>query len=131
MKTLKHVIIIIALAVCYTQNSDGAESPRATKREMKGMELYSWRDAATGQWKFSLVDGTNAQKSSAEITAPKNVIKTIEELKLRLGALAVGEQVIWSLNNDPKTFSRPPKKLVQQITAFSASKKIKLSVEEE
>ena len=62
---------------------------------------------------------------------PKNAIKTVAELEARLGALAVGEYVAWNSHADPKVFSLPPKEVVQQITAFSDVKQIKLSVRSE
>ena len=57
MKPSRHLIILAALAFSGILIVDGAEeSPRAPKREVKGMEVYSWRDAATRQWTFSLLE---------------------------------------------------------------------------
>ena len=59
---------------------------------------------------------------------PKDSIKSVEELKTRLAALAVGESVFWNPRVDPKIFALPPADVVQQVTEFSGSKKVKLRV---
>ena len=130
MKPFRLITILIALSFSRTLIANGAqESPRSPKREMKGMELYSWRDQTTQQWRFSLLSGTNRNKTADEIIEPKGEIKTVEELKTRLGTLAVGEYVSWVSRVDPKVLSLPPEDIVHQITAFCESKQIKVTIE--
>ncbi len=95
------------------------------------MELYSWQDAATHQWAFAVLEGTNVQKAANRIVEPKNAIKTVEELKVRLAALAVGEHVAWNSHADPKVFTLPPKEVVKEIAAFSKSKQLELHLANE
>lgn len=59
------------------------------------MELYSWQDARTQQWRYSLLPGTNRNKSMAEITDPSNKVDSVEALKARLASLADDEYVTW------------------------------------
>ena len=61
---------------------------------MKGWELYSWSDG--GEWRFSLLLGTNRTKRCAEIKSPA-ATKTLAELGGALATLArpPGEHVFW------------------------------------
>jgi len=40
---------------------------------MKGMELYSWQ-MVDGSWNYSLLTGTNRQKTVAEVTDPAQTL---------------------------------------------------------
>jgi hypothetical protein len=61
---------------------------------MKGWELYSWSGA--GEWRFSLLLGTNRTKGCAEIKS-RAATKTLPELEAALAevAHAPGEHVFW------------------------------------
>jgi hypothetical protein len=69
---------------------------------MKGYELYSWQEGEV--WHFTLVTGTNRNKTLEEITSTINMVKgwvnvhTIgsEALKSVLNKLPEGEFVFWS-----------------------------------
>jgi hypothetical protein len=132
MNSLRPLATIACLLLSWISTSISAEEPqRATKTEMKGMELYSWRDSTTKEWRFSLLPGTNAKKANAHIIDAETAIKTVAELKARLAALAIGEYLAWNFDADPKVFVLPPKDVVQQITAFCKAKEIKLSLKDE
>jgi hypothetical protein len=70
---------------------------------MKGYELYSWSEG--GQWHFTLITGTNRNKTAAEITAPENYISEagwvkvtsvgVEETGVVLSKLPQKESVFW------------------------------------
>jgi len=110
------------------QAQSAEEHPRAEKPAFKGIELYSWTEGETKEWRFSLLRGTNRLKKPAEIMDPKTMIKTLDELKTRLSALAVGEQVFWNPHVDAKAFPLPGEDTVQQIKALSETAKLKLSL---
>jgi len=129
MKLPRFSIALIGLAFVLVSLSTPAQEPtRAAKREMKGIKLYSWPDNSTHQWNFVLMPGTNRNKTTAEIKASRNTLKTLEELKTRLATLAVGEYVFWDLRVDSQQFSLPPQEQVQQITAYCEARKLKLSI---
>jgi hypothetical protein len=70
----------------------------------KGYELYSWSE--NGQWKFTLITGTNRNKNLAEILSKEDFISEagwvkiqvtgIDELKTVLSKLPSAEYVSWS-----------------------------------
>ena len=70
---------------------------------MKGYELYSWQDG--GQWKFSLLVGTNREKTLEEIPA--------------------GQYITWSSR---ETLSFPPDDIVQQVEQTCKDEGLILSV---
>ena len=73
---LASFMILIAFAAL-------AQTP---KPAMKGYELYSWRQ--NGDWRFSLVEGTNRRKSYEEITSDKITLKGSSGLKAQLDKAA-------------------------------------------
>ena len=95
---------------------------RATQRAFKGYELYSWTEH--GEWKFSLLLGTNRNKSADEIRqlAP---ISGIAALKEALGRLAVGESVSW-FNTGAERLTYPPTEIVSDLKQFAGEKGIRL-----
>jgi len=64
---------------------------RATQLEFKGMELYSWQ-AETGEWAFSILPGTNRNKTIAEVKARP---LSLDEVKAAIAKLAIGETIFW------------------------------------
>ena len=68
----------------------------------KGMELYSYRDS--GEWRFSLMGGTNRFKFCSEVRNPRGAL-TLEQLERELSRLAAREYLSWR-GPDDATFSR-------------------------
>jgi len=129
MHPLRFPIALIGLAfVLATMLTSAQEPTRAAQRTMKGIELYSWPDSSTHQWNFVLLPGTNRNKTTAEIKASRNILKTLEELKARLATLAVGECIFWNPRVDSQQFSLPPQEQVQQITIYCETRKLNLSI---
>jgi len=72
-------------------------------RGFKGYELYSWREG--GEWRFTLITGTNRNKSCAEIAAAGEEaggdgwvrigVKGAAAIKGALARLPQGESVFW------------------------------------
>jgi hypothetical protein len=96
-------LLILALAGCRNAKppasttaagQETAKPMRATQPMGKGAELYSWKPPGE-DWHFSLLPGTNRNKSLAEITDPQNTYIGVENLKRELSGLAVGEWVTW------------------------------------
>ncbi len=71
-------------------------------QSMKGYELYSWQEGE--DWHFTLITGTNRNKTLEEITSTINVVKGwvsvhcigTEALESVLSKLPEGEYVFWS-----------------------------------
>ncbi len=70
---------------------------------MKGYELYSWQE--NDQWHFTLITGTNRNKTLEEITSGENTVSAdewvhmhvvgIDAIKTVLGRLPQNEYVFW------------------------------------
>jgi hypothetical protein len=56
-------------------------------------ELYSWHPAAG--WHFSLLPGTDRDKTIRETTNPQVALAGVEKLKTVLRGLPPGTEVIW------------------------------------
>ncbi|HJQ70603.1 MAG TPA: hypothetical protein VKA70_16620 [Blastocatellia bacterium] len=69
------------------------------KPAMKGYELYSWK--RDGDWRFSIVEGTNRRKTYEEITSDKTALNGNSGLKAQLDKLPKGSEVIWMSGVDP------------------------------
>jgi hypothetical protein len=110
----------------YTVSVNGAaagESEIPASRSMKGYELYSWQDG--GSWQFSLLVGTNRNKTIAEVTAPATRLAGVEALKNQLKQLAPGE---WVIVSTVPGLSLPPEPIVADIRAYCAERSLQFSV---
>ena len=86
-----------SVATCPAQTDSG----RLKTQAVKGVELYSWKDEG-GAFRYSLLWGTNRNKTDTEIKAPPCVLHDVPALKAALGRLAVGEHVFWANATCPK-----------------------------
>lgn len=100
------------------------EPKREPKPRFKGVEMYSWKDAK-GVWQFALLDGTNRDKTEAEVKAAKTVYAGTDKLAAALKLLAEGETVFWS--HRPKGFEYPPKDDLKKIDAAARAAKVELT----
>lgn len=101
-------LLVIACSGCNSANPDHADEPA-----FKGMELYSWKPT-DGDWHFSLLPGTNRQKSVSEVTKPEYTIVGVDHLKQKLAVLVKGESVFWrNLAEEPV-----PRELLIELTEF-------------
>ena len=102
------IICVVLMASCL-----GVWSGQNDKPAFKGVELYSWNPVEQG-WRFSLLQGTNRNKTTAEITASENVIVGVDTLKAKLALLPKGEIVSWrNVAKEPV-----PAKTVKEIRTF-------------
>lgn len=107
---------------------------------MKGYELYSWQ--ADNQWHFTLITGTNRNKTLEEITSGENVVtedgwvrihaQGVDALKAVLHRLARDENVFWADNRWPpmqgSAMTLPPTAVVDEIKDYCEQLELSLSV---
>jgi hypothetical protein len=100
---------------------------RFEKRAAKGVELYSWK-TRDGNLRFSLLWGTNRNKTDREIKAPACTLKDIAALKMALGRLAKDEDVFWANELCPrKDCSYPPDEVVETLRAHAKNVEVTLA----
>lgn len=101
-------IVLLGLSWAGVSHADGGA------HSMKGWELRSWVDAddscgaqarsgITRQWCFSLVVGTNREKTIGEVVAPR---MSLAALLRKLRELDKGEEIGWQ--TDGGVFPLPP-----------------------
>jgi hypothetical protein len=116
--------VLLALAA---QGTAGAAEPhRASRTAFKGYELYSWQ-VADGAWRYSLLAGTNRAKTNGEVTSAAVTMNDVSELKSRLAALAVNEQVFWFLP-DAAGFAFPDARVVEDLKVHCDLVRVNLQV---
>jgi hypothetical protein len=124
MKTLRFVLCAILFALfavaCQPENplvpEPGAES-------MKGYELYSWEKG--DGWYFSILIGTNREKTLEEIQSPDAVLQGMDELKAALESIPAGQFVTWSA---PEPLAFPPEDLIQQVQKICKEQGLELGI---
>ncbi len=92
---------------------------------MKGYELYSWK--TRGQWYFSLVIGTNRQKTYREVTSAKARVKGIAGLKRKLDLLSRGEEIFWSTHL-MRRMTLPPRDMINEVVDYCRERGLVLRV---
>ena len=90
---------------------------------MKGYEIYSWQDG--GRWYFSLLVGTNREKTQEEIRSPETALPGVEGLRPALEALPSGQFVTW-LSKDGAVF--PPEDVIEQVRQICTERGLKLAI---
>jgi hypothetical protein len=124
-RLLFFVILSVLLAGCVRAAATAPARP--TQTMFKGMELYSWQDTS-GSWRFSLLPGTNRNKTLAEVTAnPMN----LDEITTAFDRLAEGEVVFWGTRVDPQGSEKsilalPPVNLQNKLIEAAKGAKINL-----
>lgn len=120
---------------------DWAALPTELPSSMKGYELVSWQ--AGGEWNFTLITGTNREKSFDELTMAGNEVSNdgyvkltvtgVDDLLRILALLPQGEQVTWGgmvledeVPEDTIYFAYPPDEIVQKVSDFCSSRNIPL-----
>jgi hypothetical protein len=124
MKTIRLFIPLILLTLflnaCQKANP---LTPEPGVESMKGYELYSWeRD---GEWYFSILIGTNREKTLEEIQSPDAALKGMDEFEAALATIPAGQVVSWSAH-DPLAF--PPEELIAQVDELCKKQGLELSI---
>lgn len=111
MRTKPALFFAILLAVFLSSCKTGAQ-PAATlpAESMKGYELYSWQEG--GRWKFSLLVGTNREKTLDEIQSADAALDGVDALRSALQAISQGQTITWSAKGP---LALPPEEIVQQV----------------
>jgi len=111
-------------------------TPSLLPKSMKGYELYSWQEE--GQWHFTLITGTNRNKTLEEITTGESVeredgwvdihVVGVEAVKQLLARVPEGEFVIWNTGiavnpDDPAAWVLvfPPRDMVSEVEAYAVT----------
>lgn len=90
---------------------------------MKGYELYSWQEG--GQWKFSLLIGTNREKTLGEIKSADVVLSGVDALTSTLEKIPTGQYITWS---SKETLSFPPEDIRSQVEQVCKDKGLILNI---
>ena len=90
---------------------------------MKGYELYSWQQG--GQWYFSVLIGTNREKTLTEIQSPDTRLKGLDALVPVLKKIPAGQFITWSLRSG---LSFPPDDILNQVVKICKDQGMQLSI---
>lgn len=119
--------------------SAASPNPSALPQSMKGWDLYSWQEG--GQWRYSLLPGTNRAKTWAEISAPAGAdamtsqtdTTVVRDWFSRLGR---GSEVMWwgpgAVNVESAAAPRlehPPLSVQTQFQAWAADAGVTLTMD--
>ena len=124
MKPIRWLISLILLTLflnaCQKANplviEPGVES-------MKGYELYSWEK--NDEWYFSILIGTNREKTLEEIQSPDAVLKGMDELEAALESIPARQYVTWSA---PEPLAFPSENLIQQVQKICKEQGLELGI---
>ncbi len=100
-------------------------------KSMKGYELYSWPE--DGQWRFTLITGTNRNKTPQEIVSTEDFISEagwqnihvtgVTEIKQVLGRLPSSEWITWCggmrLTQPDDNIKLPPDDIVKEVKDYA------------
>jgi hypothetical protein len=111
MKTILYFLFLIPLGLLLS-SCGTAIQPAATPwpESMKGYELYSWRE--NDHWVFSLLVGTNREKTLDEIKSADTILPDTDALIATLDKIPSGQYVTWSSR---ETLSFPPEDIIEQV----------------
>jgi hypothetical protein len=90
---------------------------------MKGYELYSWQEG--DQWKFSLLTGTNREKTLDEIQSTDAALNGMDALRSALEAISPGETITWSAKDH---LAFPPEEIIGQVQQICTDQGLTCSV---
>ena len=124
MKTILCFLFLIPLGLLLS--SCGTTVPaEATQlpESLKGYELYSWQES--NQWVFSLLVGTNREKTLDEIKSTGAILPDVDALISMLEKVPSGEYVTWASRD---TFSLPPDNIVKQVQQICEEKGLILNL---
>jgi hypothetical protein len=97
--------------------------PSAGTDSMKGYELYSWQE--DGQWYFSVLVGTNREKTLEEIQSPDARLKGIDGLQPVLKLLPAGAYLTW-LSRESLAF--PPQEMQDRVKEMCEEQGVELAI---
>lgn len=103
-------------------------------KSMKGWDLFSWKDQ-NSQMHYTLVRGTNYQKSAREILSAEG--GDLSALKVKLGKLAPREEILWNhfsgidwmRGGDVLKMALPPTQTTKSLIAFCKKNGLKIQID--
>ena len=120
-------VLALIASVCY---------PQKNRAPMKGYELFSWKE--NGHWHYSLLPGTNREKTYEEITSKTTVIVGTSNFESELKRLPKGAEVLWQsdapagvkrpTSSNATSFKQPSRKRIDRIRALCDKLGIKLTL---
>ncbi len=124
----KSIVLVVAIGCLLALPAVSlAKEKREAKPRFKGVELYSWKDK-DGNWKFALLDGTNAQKTEQDVKSDPDVLAGADALTKSLRLLAEGEEVFWG-SHRCTGFELPDAATQKTIAQAAKDAKIKLDID--
>jgi hypothetical protein len=124
MKTIRLLIPLILLTLCLNAcQKTNPLTPESGVESMKGYELYSWEKG--GGWYFSILIGTNREKTLDEIQSADAVLQGMDELKAALESIPAGQYVTWSA---PEPLAFPPEDLILQVQKICKEQGLELGI---
>lgn len=104
--------------------------PETLPHLLKGYELLSWESGE--EWNFTLISGTNRQKTFEELVSPESIITEegyvkitvsgLEDIKRVLELIPSGESIAWSgmsltgqVPSGTIYFSYPPQEIMDEL----------------
>jgi len=132
------VCFVAALLVaCQAATPSIVDAP--LPRSVEGYGLYSWQ--TNNQWHFTLITGTNRNKTLEEITSGENTetesgwvrisVQGVDALKAVLHRLPQQENVFWADNRWPpmqgSNMTLPPAAIVGEIKDYSTQLGLRLN----
>jgi predicted small secreted protein len=124
MKTILSFLLALLLGLLLSscRTTKGADATSLAE-SMKGYELYSWQEG--NHWVFSLLVGTNREKTLDEIKSTDSILPDVDALIAILETVPSGQYVTWSSR---KTLSFPPDDIVKQVEKVCKDKGLKLNI---
>ena len=129
---LTRKITTIALLLLVASASFGQKG----RPPMKGYQLFTWKQK--GHWHYSLLPGTNRERTYEEITAAASVIVGTPNFEDELKRLPRGSEVLWQSDAPPGikrpssgeviSFKQPSRKRIERIKSHCDQLGIKLSL---
>ena len=124
MKTVHSLLFAILLGLLLSGCGTTVQLTSTQLAEsMKGYELYSWQDG--NQWKFSLLVGTNREKTLDEVKSTDTVLLGMDALKSTLEKVSSGQYITWSSKED---LSFPPDEIIKQVEQIGRDKGLILNI---
>jgi len=124
MKIILSLMLLIPLGL-FLSSCRTAAQPAVTPlpESMKGYELYSWQEG--NQWNFSLLVGTNREKTLDEIKSIDTILPNIDALTSTLEKVPSGQSITWSSR---ETLAFPPEIILKQIEQICAEQGLLLNI---
>ncbi|MFZ5881980.1 MAG: hypothetical protein ACOY0R_21630 [Chloroflexota bacterium] len=119
--TLCAILLAFSIGGCAPKPSPLA--PVTGEESMKGYELYSWEQ--DGQWYFSVLVGTNREKTLEEIQASGVTLKGVDGLKAVLESIPSGQYVTWTAG---ESLPLPPEEVIQQVRDICTARRLELGL---